>query len=146
MFYQVRDLTGQRFGELTAIDHVGIDRTHHAMWLCECSCGAMKVIRSNNLLAREHPTISCGHVQREMARRLCGKLTKGKFGKDHPMFGWNPSVEKRQQMSAAHMKHFDLEGALHLREIGWSDRKIAKALRVGRTMMGRKLRSAVQAA
>jgi hypothetical protein len=96
MIGQVRDLTGQTFGELLVIDHVGFDRHRHAMWECECSCGATKVVRSNNLLARKNPTVSCTHVQREMAKHWGETWPKGRFGKDHPRFGkkWDPSDQR----------------------------------------------------
>lgn len=34
-----RDISGQRFGRLTAVELVGSDRNRRAMWLCQCDCG-----------------------------------------------------------------------------------------------------------
>jgi hypothetical protein len=138
-FGQVLDLTGQIFGELTVISLAGFDRNRHALWVCDCSCGVQKVIRGTNLRARKNPTVSCTHFQKELAAELCSVLTKGKFGEAHPMFGKNASTETRAKMSAAHMKDFDIAQAQRLRAIGWSDRKIAKHLNMGRTAVGRKL-------
>lgn len=51
------DLTGQRFGRLTAVrfSHV---KDGHAHWFCQCDCGGNKVIAAHNL-KRGH-TKSCG--------------------------------------------------------------------------------------
>lgn len=47
------DLTGKRFGKLTAIKYVGNDR-----WLCKCDCGNETEVLSMNL--RSAHTKSCG--------------------------------------------------------------------------------------
>ena len=41
---RIKDLTGQKFGEWTAIEYRG-----KARWLCRCSCGTERVIRSYDL-------------------------------------------------------------------------------------------------
>jgi hypothetical protein len=63
----LRDLTGQRFGRLRVESYVGFDRHQKALWLCECICGATKVIRCRNLLSGG--TISCGCWNREVHMR-----------------------------------------------------------------------------
>ena len=143
MIGQVRDLTGQTFGELLVIDLDGFDKHRHAMWLCQCSCGVQKVIRSNNLLAREHPTISCRHVQREMAKKVAGVLTKGDFGADHPMFGRRDSAETIAKKSASGRKEFDIAEAKRLRATGLSYRKIARAVNVAAETVRTNLRGAL---
>lgn len=56
------DLTDQYFGELHVIgradDFVYASGRHDVMWLCECSCGNKKAIRTANLVSGG--TISCG--------------------------------------------------------------------------------------
>ncbi len=46
-----KDITGQRFGNLTAIKRVErIDAKHKAAhWLCRCECGQFLICRSDNL-------------------------------------------------------------------------------------------------
>lgn len=59
----MRDLMGQRFGRLTVIgrkpgvpgEHVGV------RWICECECGAVKTVLSNNLTRGN--TTSCGNLK-----------------------------------------------------------------------------------
>lgn len=53
-----KDLKGQRFGSLTAIQRIegktSISGNLH--WLCKCDCGKMLIVRSDNL--------SLGHTTR----------------------------------------------------------------------------------
>lgn len=44
------DLTGQRFGEITVIDRApNANGNGRARWVCKCSCGRTKIIRSDVL-------------------------------------------------------------------------------------------------
>lgn len=55
-----KDLTGEVFGQLTAVseDFSKPEKNSHRYWLCQCSCGNTKVI-SQDSLKRGHTT-SCG--------------------------------------------------------------------------------------
>lgn len=47
---KVEDLTGRKFGQLTAISVYARDRKYqNAHWLCRCDCGNYVVVRSDNL-------------------------------------------------------------------------------------------------
>lgn len=54
-----KDLTGQVFGELTALEYVG-----KGYWKCECSCGVVKDIKGEHL--RNELIRSCGHFKEEL--------------------------------------------------------------------------------
>lgn len=54
---KVRDLTGQKFGRLTAVLHNG------NKWLCKCDCGNETLAKTGNL--NNGHTQSCGCLQRE---------------------------------------------------------------------------------
>jgi len=143
-FGVVRDLSNQVFGDLIARAHVGFDKWHHALWNCECSCGVMKIVAMQHLTGKS--TTSCTHVKKEVAAVLCGRLTKGKFGEAHPMFGRKASLETRAKSSASHTKDFNVSEARRLRAMGWSDRKIAKHMHLGHTTVNRKLGARLLAA
>lgn len=49
-----KDLTGQKFGMLTALQ---VEGHMPVRWLCKCDCGQFKTIRAHNLL---HGASSCG--------------------------------------------------------------------------------------
>lgn len=44
-----QDLTGKKFGRLTAIKPVGIASNGSIMWKCRCDCGNQTTARSDNL-------------------------------------------------------------------------------------------------
>ena len=52
------DISGQRFGQLTAIEPSGIDLGRRITWLCQCDCGRKTVIRGTYL--RKGSTVNCG--------------------------------------------------------------------------------------
>lgn len=67
------DLSGQRFGRLTAMARSSSDRRGAAHWSCLCDCGASCVVRGTRL--RNGGTASCGCLQRErsgLASRVHG--------------------------------------------------------------------------
>jgi hypothetical protein len=70
--FRIRDITGERFGSLTAIrwDHKGKYRTY---WLCRCDCGKDCIVARQNLVSGK--TQSCGHLRKEVG----GRITRGKF-------------------------------------------------------------------
>lgn len=64
---KAKDLTGQKFGHLTAIkrveDKIFPSGKHYVMWLCKCDCGNDKVVARSALVKGE--TRSCGCLKGE---------------------------------------------------------------------------------
>ena len=63
---KIRDLAGQRFGRLVALQHVGFSH-HHAIWHCQCDCGNTIDVHRTGLCNNEN-TRSCGCLRKEVAR------------------------------------------------------------------------------
>lgn len=63
---KIKDLTGQRFGRLVAIECVGRDKFGNAIWLCQCDCGNQKIVRQQYLC--EGRIVSCGCYNKEKAK------------------------------------------------------------------------------
>jgi len=68
----IKDLSGKRFGKLTAIKHVGFTEENkfgfrYAVWLCKCDCGNY-VERNTDVLRRGKS--SCGCIQKERLERM----------------------------------------------------------------------------
>lgn len=61
-----KDITGQRFGRLTAIGPVGKNKKG-VVWLCRCDCGNTVTPLTNHLASGN--TKSCGCLQKEIAVR-----------------------------------------------------------------------------
>lgn len=80
-----KDITGQRFGRLTANTYLG-----NSMWSCTCDCGKQKIVNGINL--RREDTRSCGCLQKETA-------SKTHKGKTSPMKNKHFSEETKNKMS-----------------------------------------------
>ncbi|WP_090576415.1 HNH endonuclease [Nitrosomonas sp. Nm58] len=52
------NLSGERFGKLTAVERSGKNSSGHTLWLCKCDCGCEKKVSLSSL--RSGRTISCG--------------------------------------------------------------------------------------
>ena len=61
---KVRDLKGQVFGRLAVTWRS--DRDGRVWWMCKCTCGNYKLVRSVSLVAGD--TSSCGCLRREVLR------------------------------------------------------------------------------
>lgn len=72
------DLTGKRFGRLTAIKYVG-----NSCWECKCDCGNVTKVKTSNL--KNSHTKSCGCIAKEQSalngQKSLMDLTGQRFGK-----------------------------------------------------------------
>jgi hypothetical protein len=66
MPYYTVDVTGQKFGRLTAVSRVG-SRNRDSIWLCRCDCGRSHRAILYNL--RNGHTRSCGCLKADAMRR-----------------------------------------------------------------------------
>jgi hypothetical protein len=76
------DLTGKIFGRLTVIKYM-----NKYKWLCKCSCGNEKEIRSDML--KSGTTKSCGCLQKETCSNLAKKYNKNKLFEDRTLAAFN---------------------------------------------------------
>lgn len=63
---KIVDITGQRFGKLTALKKVAV-KSGNSVWLCSCECGGEKQTILSNL--KNGNTKSCGCLIGEAARK-----------------------------------------------------------------------------
>lgn len=89
------DLTGQRFGRLTAESRVG-SQNGCALWLCRCDCGKSVKVQTRRL--RSGNTKSCGCIHREglSARNRQSKVHGGcANGKEERLYGvWHAMIQR----------------------------------------------------
>ena len=69
----LKDLTGQRFNRLVAIERCGTI-CGMAAWLCQCDCGKQIVVIGSDL--RKNHTKSCGCLRNELSTERCSKHGK----------------------------------------------------------------------
>ncbi|GEM_PF-425710 len=62
---QTKDITGQRFGRLTAINPTTKRDNGYVIWKCICNCGKETYVNSHNLIRKN--TLSCGCLNSEQA-------------------------------------------------------------------------------
>ena len=70
------DITGQVFGELTALEPTEQRKNGRIVWKCICSCGKEVYVTAKDL--RSGNTKSCGHLKREitdLSGKRFGRLT-----------------------------------------------------------------------
>lgn len=53
-----KDISGQKFGRLTVIKRLGVDKSRSVVWLCKCDCGNYIEVKGTEL--RRGRTTSCG--------------------------------------------------------------------------------------
>ena len=68
---KMKDLAGERFGRLLAIETVGRTKNRHLLWRCKCDCGNETVVLATNLIAGK--TASCGCLEEESRANRCTK-------------------------------------------------------------------------
>lgn len=61
------DLTGKRFGKLTAISENGRTKDGAVKWLCQCDCGNKSIVRATVL--KRGITVSCGCIKSDILRK-----------------------------------------------------------------------------
>ena len=72
----VESLTGIRFGKLTVISLVGVDKYYDKLWFCKCDCGNEVVVKQGHL--RSGHTTSCGcnkNLLKSLVGQQFGELT-----------------------------------------------------------------------
>lgn len=72
------DISGHKFGRLTALKPNGTDSKGGYKWLCKCECGGTTVVRGGHLRKGEVKT--CGGKGRSCKRREVADITGKTFG------------------------------------------------------------------
>lgn len=62
-----KTIAGEKFGRLTPIEVVDIDKYYNKLWLCRCDCGNEIIVRQNCL--KSGNTRSCGCLNDEVRHR-----------------------------------------------------------------------------
>lgn len=85
---KVKDITGQKFGRLTAIRRVGINSAGQATWLCICDCPEHNETVVAGSALRGGIVVSCGCYNREASAK---RFTTHGLS-DHPLFQTHRSM------------------------------------------------------
>lgn len=77
--HQIKDLTGQRFGRLTALRRLDEKTGTGYAWLCRCDCGNETKVSANALLSGGTKSCGCGKI--EALRRKARDIRGQRFGR-----------------------------------------------------------------
>ena len=70
------DISGKRFGKLTAIKPIGKAKNGSVKWLCKCDCGNTSVVLGYKLRGGNTQSCGCGqHEQFDLVGKKIGMLT-----------------------------------------------------------------------
>lgn len=69
----MRDISNQRFGQLTAMNVAGRDSTGKVTWLCVCECGRQKVVTMLNLTSGNTKSCGCARTLSRKRANLAGQ-------------------------------------------------------------------------
>lgn len=83
-----RDLSGEKFGRLTAIKVARITKSYARYYLCKCECGVEKEILASHL--KRGKIVSCGCFAID---QMCKRV-----GENHPSYRKDISIEDRVLM------------------------------------------------
>ena len=86
-----KDITGQRFGRLTVVQHIGSTTHGQSCWLCQCDCGNTTI--ANGSILRSGQKKSCGCLVKEHYTKI-GKARK-KGHRDSRLFSVWRSMKQR---------------------------------------------------
>ena len=75
-----KDITGQRFGRLTALKWTKEYSCSQRIWLCKCDCGNYTKVAVNNLISGNTKSCGCLHKE-EISKKSMKDLTNQRFGK-----------------------------------------------------------------
>lgn len=76
---RIKDISGQRFGKLTALTRLDEKQGTSFLWLCRCDCG--NLIKASVSSLNSGKVISCGCVKRESSKRPIRDISGERFGK-----------------------------------------------------------------
>ena len=76
---KAKELAGQQFGRLTAIERTGEKKGTSFVWLCRCECGREARVSSSSLLSGK--TRSCGCLSDESKRSAYRDIAGLRFGR-----------------------------------------------------------------
>lgn len=84
------DISGQRFGKLTALYTLPNDCTQ---WICQCDCGNTVIVHKNNLTSGNSTSCGCKRIEKLIAMRV-KDISGQRFGKLIALYPINNSGKR----------------------------------------------------
>lgn len=106
-----KDITGERFGRLVALNDVGRNKRGWVLWVCCCDCG--NTITVPGIYLRSKNTRSCGCLQRDIARQA--HIVHGHMPHRAPTKTYNSWMGMKQRCNDPGQKHYSRYGGRGIR-------------------------------
>lgn len=102
---RIQDITGQKFGRLTAKEYMFTDKGKSSTWLCQCECGnTLSVVLST---LRNGSTQSCGCLRLESLRK---KNTTHNKSHTSEYYAWGNMVQRCTNPKSPEYKNYGGRG------------------------------------
>jgi len=72
-----RDQSGKTFGRLVVLRRTGTNKHRTPLYECRCACGNIMEVSGAHLVAKYHPTRSCGCLLADAARKTMERVAHG---------------------------------------------------------------------
>lgn len=105
------DITGERYGRLIVLRHVGFAENHQSLWECQCDCGKTHIVPKKSLTGGG--TKSCGCLRSERTKIGCtkhGMITHSKRAKIYDVW-----VAMKQRCTNPNNKYYRRYGGRGIR-------------------------------
>ena len=87
--WRKNNLTGKKFGRLTAIERTNKRSGRSVVYLCKCECGNFREVKARSLVSGGTKSCGCLHKERVAA---AGKLRVGELNPS-----WNPNITDEER-------------------------------------------------
>jgi hypothetical protein len=88
MKFKARDITGQQFGKLIALEPTAERHLGHIVWLCRCTCPLQTIVKATASSLTSGDKTSCGCAPVKYARK---DITGQRFGR---LIALEPTTER----------------------------------------------------
>lgn len=103
--YNFKDLTGQRFGQLTAVSYAGRNVSGSTQWLWKCDCGSQVIALSSNVKGGK--SRSCGCLQRKL---VAERVTTHGMTNTHEHMIWQGMIQRCKNPRHVSYKNYRARG------------------------------------
>lgn len=93
LHHSAKNLTGQKFGRLIALEPIDERRNGGMVWRCQCECGKKCFVRSSEL--KRGSTKSCGCLSKELVVKRTIKRNTTHGYRYHPLYSIWKGIVKR---------------------------------------------------
>lgn len=107
---KVIDLTGQRFGRLTAIEYAGKDNQMLTLWRCICDCGKEITTRASSLKCGNTQSCGCLQAENTKVRATTHGLTGGRSHANRLYSIWRNMKQRCYNPKAAKYNNYGGRG------------------------------------